>query len=1182
MSDEVRKLSDADVLLRNSNVGLQNYTAQRWNYIESAKYLDKALAGQVQLCRTRPTFAQPGDIYFYVFTFNEDELQYESRFDAVYEDAFQFSVSTTNRSDPRIVRVYSYVNDKQLKKRLDKDKREHPKRYTDFHKATINSSRTAVAVLYTGALSEAGQTPHGNSKDPNALPFKRQTSTTRKHLANILKAGPSQKPKDLVKTVTYQLDKLENVSDQARELLKPTLDNTKRAKQAALTSKYISPDPLFSVYQLCHDNQVIHYYRLWPTFIVVFSSEQCISLTKELMQILKHQSDAPFQLAYDTTFNCGSFYLSALVARNFLLEGSPLFPVILMMHDRRQTETHTLLWDVFMKLCSKEFMPVAHLIPITVDREYAITKAIRFYCKERAQITFCKLHLVKNFETMLRRKRNFKQRKTTLQQYKVMCEAQSEDEYESLLKIAKTEWPADVVKKYLDPHRGYDHPTRTKSAAFAVSHFTVFREKPATNNVSESYNSMIKRLDIGRHSRIDYIILQILEDGLFTISDMLCAMNRKKSASNYRINSLFQQECSLLASRFKPVGAVAIETTIEKVRLAWQLIVDSRDEIEDPELVSKQAALLQAVNLEALLVTLDNGSEFSISATASLALVRRTSDDFQYLVQFHKGQLVCSCNMSKKCQHVYAVKLLVDQKSLFSEKQDTLNPQALQARYMTRSRLTGSKGAEPKQAPMFKTNFFSETVESARDGGEPSLSLDHRTSFMHTLEVSEATLDDDQEMDDVSLFKTEFEDNYATDSHFQPLHSTPLKHILPAPSQPILDHSIVPSIKRKPSIILDSPLLLPRVSTCVKRIKFPSKPFESWNNWASKTITNADILEQELLGLKPGQYLTQSNLDDTTALLLVHADDETLDHNDQVCRQFLHIPTDIVVQITIGKIPHSHFFAHSPAAKALATFYFLCDRSGATGHWVLGLICFTSRRVIVFDSLFAKYQPERRKHVFAFAKRYITLAHLFAGYPEDMTKWKYIFATDAPKQRNGFDCGIFAFHIVHAILHRVVPSTFPPPSDVARTILYETLTDKALLNRVRDAELYALSNMDKACFLDTKQLSQIPLLAFKNAFAKERVAERPFIDHIETIRDFEVRGGTEWQATCTGPDCKYDGYDERPHIVRCIACKKAYHSDCFQLLTGRKTALCTTYFYCTCQKNPLFEYLSSPEKSIKS
>ncbi|KAI1298269.1 hypothetical protein HDE_04258 [Halotydeus destructor] len=1174
---ELRALSEADTLLRAANVGLQNYTIGKWNMAESFKYLEKALAGEVQLCRTRPTFAQPGDVYFYVLTFNEAELQDETRFDFIYEDGFQLSATANNNKETNVRRVYSYLNDRELKKRLDEEKREQPKRYTDFHKPTRNSPRTAVAVLYTGALGEAGQAPHGNSKDPNAAPFKRQTSTTRKVLANILKAGPSQKPKDLVKRVTYDLDKVNHGSDEAKELLKPTLEQTKRAKQANLATKYISPDPLFSVYQLCHDNQIIHYYRLWPTFIVIFSSEPCINLAKELMSILRHQKDAPFQLAYDTTFHCGSFYLSSLVARNFLIEGSKLFPVILMMHDRRQTETHTLLWDVFMKLCHKEFMPVAHLVPITVDREYAITKAIRFYCKDRAQITFCKLHLVKNFETMLRRKRNFKLRAITVQQYKTMCEAKSENEYDSLLADARKVWPADVVKKFLDPHRGYDHPTRTKSAAFAVAHFTVFGDKPATNNVSESYNSMIKRLDIGRHSRIDYIILQILEDGLFTISNMLNAMRGKKSALGFRTNKLYQDECTQLANSFPPVEAVAIEDTIEKAGAAWKAIVDARDQIEDPELVSKQAALLQAVSLETQLVTLDTGNQYSVAGIpeSTTAIVRRNESDFQYLVQFHKNQLICSCNMSKKCHHVYAVKLLMDKKSLFAP--DILKPHSVQTRYMTRSRLTGSKGAEPKQVPMFKTNLFSDTVESARVG-ESSGSLDHATSFMHTLEVSTETVGNEEELDDVSLFKTEFEDNYASDSHFQPLHSTPLKSTPPS----ILDQSTVTgsTLKRKASI--DSPLVFPRANTCVKKPRTVTRPFSSWSDWGSILPFNDDIVDEEYLRLKPGQYLTQSILDDITALLIHHVDEETFDHNDQVARHFLHIPTDVVVLINGGKVPASHFFAHAPASKSIVTFYHLCDRTGATGHWVLGIICFRSRRVFLLDSLASKYKPANRMEVFAFAKRYIVMAHLFAGYPEDMVKWKYIFAADSPKQRNGFDCGIFVFHTVHAVLNRVAASVGPPPSDVARSVLFETLSlsSKSLLDKIRNSQLAALATMDKECFLDSKQLGQILPLAHRYRFSKERVSERPIMDLIDTLRDHEVRGGPEWQVTCIGSACKYSGYSDRPHIVRCIACKTAYHSHCYQKL--RKTALCTTYFYCSCKTDPVYDYLSSPEKSIKT
>ncbi|KAI1308205.1 hypothetical protein HDE_00510 [Halotydeus destructor] len=1173
MTDYTRKLSEEDAALRTASVGLEKYTINQWTFDKSLQYLEKALAGEVQICQTRPTFAQPGDVYFYIFNFNDSDLEHQSRFDAVFEDGFQFSATNNANKETGVVRVYSYVNDKQLKNRLGNMA---PKRYVDFHKATRNTTRTAVAVLYTGALGEAGQTAHGNSKHPDAQPFKRQPSTLKLRLANILKEGPSSRPKEIVKKVTYDLANLEGTSEQAKELLKPTLDTAKRAKQKAKAASYISPDPLFSVYQLCHDGQIIHYYRLWPTFIVIFSSDHCLNLARELMNILRFRPDAPFQLAYDTTFQCGSFYLSSLVARNFLIDDAPLFPVILMMHDRRLTETHTLLWDVFMKLCHREFMAVAHLIPITVDREYAISKAIRFYCKDRAQITFCKLHLVKNFKTMLRRKRNFSHVKATVAQYRAMCEAQSEEQYDSLLAKAKNEWPSDVIKKFLDPHRGYDHPTRTKSAAFAVAHFTVFKSKPATNNVSESYNSMIKRLDITHQSRIDYIILQIIEDAVFTISDMTCAMNKKKSAAMYRLNKDFLQECQQLMERFELVTASPVQFTVDRVRTIWRAIIDAK-ESDDLELASKEAALLRAVQCDVQLVNLDSGASFNVAAlsNSTVAIVKRLGGgDFQHLVQFHNGDLVCTCNMSKKCHHVYAVKLLLDKKSIFNGKEDLINPQHVQTRYMTRSKLSGAKGADPKPVRVFKTNLLPDLMESGRDAsGEPTLG--QATSFMHTLELSTELEDADQELDDVSLFKTEFEDNYAADSHY-PMHSTPVKR------ETFMDMSRVPSLKRQSSI-LESVIISPRKTTCVKRPRMANRAFVDWVDWRSHITTNDLISDEQFFGLRPGQYLTQSLMDDLTTLLVHSVDEQTLDNNDQLSRQFLYIPSDIVNGVAAATVHESHFFTHTPASKSFAVFYYLCDRNGPKGHWVLGIICFTSRRVLLLDSLLLAYHAESRMEVFQFAKRYIVTSHLFAGHREDMTKWQYIFSTDAHQQVNGFDCGIYCFHAVHSLLNRNSEFSAPPESDSARSILHETLslTSRDVLTQIQNAGLQTLENMHKTCILDKRQIDEILSISLRQGFSKESVRQQPTKTIITTLRNRETRGGESWKVSCVGQQCQYLDYRDRPHIIRCISCKTQFHSDCYECFSGSAASLCTSYFYCACRVEPTFGYLPSPEKSFQ-
>ena len=75
-------------------------------------------------------------------------------------------------------------------------------------------------------------------------------------------------------------------------------------------------------------------------------------------------------LYYDTTFNMGDFYVSALLYRHSVFEGSLVIPLLMLIHERRTTESHELLFKWFVRLTAVK------AISCMVDREKSTTNAV--------------------------------------------------------------------------------------------------------------------------------------------------------------------------------------------------------------------------------------------------------------------------------------------------------------------------------------------------------------------------------------------------------------------------------------------------------------------------------------------------------------------------------------------------------------------------------------------------------------------------------------------------------------------------------------------------------------------------------------------------------------------------------------------------------------------------------------
>jgi len=86
---------------------------------------------------------------------------------------------------------------------------------------------------------------------------------------------------------------------------------------------------------------------------------------------------------YDTTFSMGEFYVSSLL----VFESKPVMPLLMLVHERRTTESHKLLFECFSKLTK-----VSSVVCVA-NREQAITNAV-FKTFPSSTTAYCWNHII--------------------------------------------------------------------------------------------------------------------------------------------------------------------------------------------------------------------------------------------------------------------------------------------------------------------------------------------------------------------------------------------------------------------------------------------------------------------------------------------------------------------------------------------------------------------------------------------------------------------------------------------------------------------------------------------------------------------------------------------------------------------------------------------------------------------
>lgn len=155
-------------------------------------------------------------------------------------------------------------------------------------------------------------------------------------------------------------------------------------------------------------------------------------------------------ISLNLDFNLGDFYVSPLVFKHVLFEGTPWIPLAFLIHDRKLQKCNNRFFEF---LAERIPLLKSKRIPFVTDKDPALTKSALKYFPQM-QIIHCWNHLKRNFKEELR-KLEAGQTETMvyLSDWKKMTHCESEDEFYVTYEDLASKWTASVILRQVHEKR---------------------------------------------------------------------------------------------------------------------------------------------------------------------------------------------------------------------------------------------------------------------------------------------------------------------------------------------------------------------------------------------------------------------------------------------------------------------------------------------------------------------------------------------------------------------------------------------------------------------------------------------------------------------------------------------------------------------------------------------------------
>ncbi|XP_015792073.1 uncharacterized protein LOC107368716 [Tetranychus urticae] len=1002
-------------------------------------------------------------------------------------DPWVWAIGPTNKLKNNLLKNYSYIQTGRDGKKKVRD--------NGFSRIIfMKEGSKNVVVIYKGDKSLGKLRAHGNSK--NRQPFIRISKSTieslknQTHEASVLKQYEDCK-KDVMAGIPDSMD----TESKAKFLLHHLPRNSRQVKncRAVVSSRNIlSHDDIYACYVLSKTELADEVFKLElvPDLMVMLGNPNIVNFVNRLLV----QSCVEKQIiSYDTTFNLCDYYVSILCARNTELIGDPIFPVCFLIHEKKHEGVHSTFWNTFVKAK----ININSKVPIITDREKSITNAVSSSGFESNHL-YCYNHFIADVKYWLS-KTNAPKKDIIL--YRGMIEnlllTNSEEEFENLCQSYKKTM-SSLFKDYFE--KKLERDIKAKGATFNAVRYPAFvsGEVNITNNISEALNNMLKSYQCGKKKKLPELMVDLVQFQYAILSEFNRAL---EGVGNYKLKEKYFGKVEKIEHNTNlPTSTVA--DILAVVKEAGCIPQNSGAHEETVKKLAEQAKV-------------DYSSEMNVFT------VKGPVSGRCQCVEIRDFKFYCSCQSGAKCFHIYAVAIHIG-----LGHQAVENTPYRMVKIERKNCRTGGKKKprkEDKVIPYLSAPDSELTVkhEEVRNSSESEDTLDHELTFGNSSKSNAKTKKNGEltekqpKSEDCSDFGVIFDSELTSCISNENTARDGELISKPKDSADCIDFNEVPAGELTSCISNRNTAKdgeLTEKEGCILEIEIPNEALYTERKVPKKfKIENINVT-----CLHGTRLITDKIIND----FLIHYTN-IWRANEAI---FIMDPIMFSAVSSVKKITtKSSLINHLHKNEALNKDLLLVPINQGTNHWILGVIAWKSRELIIFDSYscYPSYANE-----FLSLLKIAALSYTLAGLTFNPKEWSYSKASDAQKQPNGFDCGLYLmFHAASIIRKRELTVI---SSESGRNWIKYVLSKAPFPITRKEKQNKVTSIMAQFANICLSQVSELTVQV------QDKICFETLIESLYHEKQYEK---------CSNIVCSFPTHQKSESCL-CIYCRKWYHRHC--------------------------------------
>lgn len=584
-----------------------------------------------QLISLPPVLPRGGELYVYCPLDTNPDHEHDFRFDQYRWISKGSNFHGKRKYLPVVLKRYYYLKDPngKIKDSLHGFRK---------HVYCLRESKTAKKLYvlhYLGDESLHRTVCHGNSKHSNKPFVGTMKSTIAEIKESVLQRDPMKTYKHMLSQYSFQGSNKHMSVNRPRNLKQVQNFSYQEKKKQRICN-----DEIFSLLELAvHLEDYIKKITIFPDLLVSFAHPEILRRARKLIWISNQDVSLPQLLSYDTTFNVGDFYLSTIVMRNVTLIGNPIFPVAFLLHERKFKAYHSeFLCHLLNCLDGNRITS----IPFVTDRERGIAEALQTYFPKIPHI-YCTNHILRDVDAWIRKhggkKDDLKVLKDNITQ---LIDSGSLSVFDSLYHLFRRKWSKEF-RNYFD--KQLKDCISKYSAKFVTSKFAAFvNDQNATNNISESFNTVIKKQNEWKELPADVVALAMFYMQCYYLHEferVYCELG------NYELKKQFSDLRKRVADVTFP-AFYPLETIIDKIKNS------------DPEPVKGvEKGKHYRMSQRSLAKYCIESGGISLCPQSSTFVVRSIYGKRVHAVKLLPEPAVCSCPSTGLCYHIIAAQMSV-------------------------------------------------------------------------------------------------------------------------------------------------------------------------------------------------------------------------------------------------------------------------------------------------------------------------------------------------------------------------------------------------------------------------------------------------------------------------------------------------------------------------------------------